>query len=100
MNYLKVARFNQISVDLDGNTLPLCEEAFKKPEATITINDDEVGLIKVSLIKNHNDVLLLRAKPKDHAHLVFCVNLRSLTRANNVGMTPVALEDGEYAHRN
>jgi hypothetical protein len=88
MNYLKVARLNQISVDLEGHPIPASERAFNEPEAHITINDDDVGRLSVSLIKNHNNVLLLRPKSKEHSHLVFCVNLKSISAAGTKSLLP------------
>lgn len=81
MNYLKVAHLNQISVDLDGRSIPVSDLALKDPKANISITDDVAGNLKVSLIKNHNGVLLLRAERRDQAHLVFCINLKLISGA-------------------
>lgn len=99
MNYLKVARLNQISIDLDGQSIPVSDFALKEPKANITISDDVAGRLKVSLIKKHNGVLLLRAERRDQAHLVFCINLRLIAgaTANCTHTNESIVESGNHA---
>lgn len=99
MNYLKVARLNQISIDLDGQSIPVSDLAFKEPKANITISDDVAGRLKVSLIKEHNGVLLLRAERRDQAHLVFCINrgLIAGATANCTHANESIMESGNHA---
>lgn len=76
MNYLKVAQLSELQVDLDGRAFPMNTSNMVQPNADIHIVDSREGRLRLSLIKNHNGVLLFRVLNRPFQHIVYCVNIR------------------------
>lgn len=82
MNFLKVAQLSELQVDLDGRAFPMTISNMVQPNANIHIEDRRGGRLRLSLIKNHNEVLLFRVLNSPFQHIVYCVNIR-VNRAKN-----------------
>lgn len=76
MNYLKVAQLSELQVNLDGRAYPMTTSSMVEPNADIHIVDSREGRLRLSLIKNHNGVLLFRVLNSPFQHIVYCVNIR------------------------
>lgn len=79
MNFLKVANLSQLSLELNGRVVPVTELQLNDSDTEIYIRDKRAGRLKLSLIKNHNGVLLLRVIDEPYTHIVYCLRMRCKT---------------------